>query len=62
MDKISLFFNLRRSDIEMKYKIAEWGKWSTAEIAANLTMGPAFPEAVELPRTRHPDWAFPGRG
>jgi len=48
-DNISRFFNLSRSDIEMMYKIAEWGKVSSAEIAANLTMGPAFHEAVELP-------------
>jgi HD-like signal output (HDOD) protein len=38
-DNLSRFFNLTRQDIEMMTKIAEWGKVSSAEVAASLTMG-----------------------
>ncbi|HBA83126.1 MAG TPA: hypothetical protein DCZ95_03435 [Verrucomicrobia bacterium] len=45
-DNLSRFFNLTRQDVEMMTKIAEWGKVSSAEVAASLTMGFQASEAI----------------
>ncbi len=47
-ENLSRFFSLSRQDIEMMTKIAEWGKVSSAEVAASLTMGFQEPEALPV--------------
>ncbi len=51
---LSDFFALKPKDIEMMVKIAEWGKVSSAEVAASLAAGVALKEgtrAIEEPKT-----------
>jgi HD-like signal output (HDOD) protein len=46
-DNIQRFFKLNAKDVEMMVKIAQWGRVSTAQIAASLTLGSAQSELDE---------------
>ena len=52
-DNMNRFFNLGRQDMEMMFKIAEWGRVNSAQVAASLTLGAGLKEKESPPEDPH---------